>query len=213
MEEGEDEQPLAARPRINGAILQAPVSDREAMKLVLVQGFGDRKPDQLRGLYDQAQALSREAVAQNSQAQTLLPLWLTGQLCYPADHPVSCRRFLSLTSPQSPSEPSEDDLFSSDLSDQVLGRTFGVVRERGLLKGKMLVLVSGADQSVPDWVDKEELMGRWKRAVDGDGCAIWDADNSGIIPNASHALSDDDQEGPRQELARRVLNFLKAIAD
>lgn len=74
-----------------------------------------------------------------------------------------------------------------------------------------MVMMSGADQSVPDWIDKEKLMARWRNATDHNGEAkIWDQDFSGIIPNASHALSNDDQAEPRRDLCERVLGYLYA---
>jgi hypothetical protein len=102
-------------------------------------------------------------------------------------------------------------LFSSDLSDEQLGKTFGMIREQGLLRGKLMVLFSGADQSVPAWIDKETLLYRWRKATDHNGEAeIWD-DNSGTIPNASHALSNDDQAEPRKFLVDKVLGYLSAL--
>lgn len=74
-----------------------------------------------------------------------------------------------------------------------------------------MVLFSGADQSVPAWVDKDTLLSRWRNATDHNGeAAIWD-ENSGIIPNASHALSNDDQAEPRNFLVNKVLGYLSAL--
>lgn len=196
------------RPAVDGAIMQAPVSDREAMLLVLEGGIGHNSPSKCRAVYEKMLSMAKEAARHDQTYDDLLPLSLTSQI-YPANTPISARRFLSLVSPDSPHMPSEDDLFSSDLPDEQLAKTFGMIQERGLLRNKLMVLYSGADQSVPDWVDKPKLLSRWRRAVDHDGKAqIWDEKHTTIIPNASHALSNDDQAEPRRILVEKVKGFL-----
>ena len=200
------------RPVIDGAIMQAPVSDREAIHWVLEKGIGSKKASDCREAYEKLIAIAQEEARNNRACDTLLPLDITSQLGYPASHPVSCRRFLSLVSPDSPNTPQEDDLFSSDISDEQLDKTFGMIHERALLRYKLLVMPSGADQAVPDWIDKAELLARWQKAADRNGSAqIWDTENSGPIPNASHALSNDDQAEPRQYLVEKVQNYLRGL--
>ncbi|KAL1307030.1 hypothetical protein AAFC00_005655 [Neodothiora populina] len=194
---------------LDGAIMQAPVSDREAILYVLREGWIGKSPSEVQEVYRKLVAMAREAVHRNEPYDTLLPLSMTPQIGYPANTPISCRRFLSLVSPDSPQSPQEDDLFSSDLSDEQLAKTFGKIREQGLLKHKLLVLPSGSDQSVPEWVDKAKLLSRWKAATNhNDESQIWDEERSGPIPNASHALSNDDQAEPRQYLVGKVLGYL-----
>ena len=200
------------RPVIDGAIMQAPVSDREAINWVLEKGIGSKKASDCREAYEKLIAIAQEEARNNRACDTLLPLDITSQLGYPASHPVSCRRFLSLVSPDSPNTPQEDDLFSSDISDEQLDKTFGMIHERALLRYKLLVMPSGADQAVPDWIDKAKLLARWQKAADRNGSAqIWDTENSGPIPNASHALSNDDQAEPRQYLVEKVQNYLSGL--
>lgn len=204
------------RLAVDGAIMQAPVSDREAIVWVLQHGFKGRSAGEVRRVWDELTGLARKAVAaegaEEGGVDTILPLWMTSYI-YPADTPISARRFLSLFSPDSPGCPGEDDMFSSDLGDEEFGKTFGKIRERGLLRHKLLVLMSGADQAVPDWVDKEKLLARWEAATDREGePQIWDR-NSGLIPGASHALSNDDQAEPRRFLVGRVLGYLQAAED
>ncbi|KAF2136005.1 uncharacterized protein K452DRAFT_362819 [Aplosporella prunicola CBS 121167] len=205
------------RPALDGAIMQAPVSDREAIHWVLQQGWLGKSPADTRKVYDRLVAMAREATApgKDQSFDALLPVELTSQIAYPANTPLSARRFLSLVSPESPHNPGEDDMFSSDLLDESLSRTWGMVRQRGLLaaKARLMVMISGADQAVPDWVDKQGLLRRWKGIADagkGDGEPVWDDDFSGVIPGASHALSNDDQAGPRKDLCERVLGYLYA---
>ncbi|KAL4920169.1 hypothetical protein BDW62DRAFT_216396 [Aspergillus aurantiobrunneus] len=205
------------RPRLDGAIMQAPVSDREAIQWVLSQGWMGRTPAQVQQIYKNIERLAREEVARNPDPEfdALLPLHMTGVIGYPGNVPLSARRFLSLVSPGSPTSPGEDDLFSSDLGDEQLGRTFGMVRERGLLGYKLMVLVSGADQSVPEWIDREGLLRRWRGALDGGKAEgegqMWDEEGSGIVPGASHALSNDDQAEPRRNLVERVTRYLTKV--
>ncbi|OJJ42624.1 hypothetical protein ASPZODRAFT_76572 [Penicilliopsis zonata CBS 506.65] len=204
------------RPALDGAIMQAPVSDREAVSLIRRMGFCGRSPASIQAAYEEALASSLAAerspkAEEEKKTDTLLSLDVLNRIGYPAGTPLSTRRFLSLVSPESPAAPREDDLFSSDLPDSQLEATFGKIRTNGLLRdaAKLLVLYSGADQSVPAWVDKEALLARWRRATDHDGAvSIWDAENGGIIPNASHALSNDDQAGPLADLVRRVTSYL-----
>lgn len=201
------------RPGINGAIMQAPVSDREAIQWVLHHGIGGKLPSEVREVYEKLVVLAKEGIRQD-KTDIMLPISMTAQLGYPANTPISCRRFLSLISPESPQSPGEDDMFSSDLSSKQLDRTFGAISQQGLLKHKLVVLMSGADQSVPDWVDKENLLLRWRHATDNNGTnQIWDQDHSGVIPGASHALSNDDQAEPRRILVQKVLGYLAGFKE
>lgn len=199
------------RLALDGAIMQAPVSDREAILWVLTVGIGGRTPGEVRPIYEKLEAMALEA-ARHEKSDTLLPLSMTSQIGYQANVPISARRFLSLNSPESPQAPREDDLFSSDIGAEQLAKTFGMIKQRGLLRHKLMVLFSGADQSVPDWVDKEKLLAGWRDATDHNGRdRIWDQEHSAVIPNASHALSNDDQAEPRRFLVERVLGYLRAV--
>lgn len=199
------------RPTVDGAIMQAPVSDREAILWVLKEGIGDTSPSQAQAAYNQIVAMAKDAAGRDQSIDIILPIALTSQIGY-GKVPISCRRLMSLISPESPRAPQEDDLFSSDLSDEQLSKTFGMVKTQGLLKGKLVVLFSGADQSVPDWVNKESLLRRWKYAADRGGKdQIWDDEYSAVIPGASHALSNDDQAEPRKDLVRRVLGYVHRL--
>jgi hypothetical protein len=165
----------------------------------------------MREIYDKAvEDARRNTYEDHNSVDALVPLSVTGRIGYPTSAPVSSRRFLSLVSPDSPERPEEDDLFSSDLSDQRLKDTFGQVGSRGLLKQQLLVLYSGRDESVPPWVDKEALLKRWKAAIDVDG-KQFRSPRSMVIPNASHALSDSDQKEPRRILVERVTGYLNDI--
>ncbi|KAJ5484797.1 Fusarinine C esterase sidJ [Penicillium diatomitis] len=200
----------ALRIPLDGAIMQAPISDREAVQWVLSEGIGGKSGDEIRPVYEQLVSMAKKTVARGESQDTLLPLSMTSYI-YPADTPISCRRLLSLISPDSPQSPGEDDLFSSDLSDEHLKTTFGMIHQRGLLKHQLMVLFSGADQAVPEWVDKKELMSLWQAVTDHDGKhEIWDQKYSAIIPGASHALSNDNQAQAREILVEKVLGYLRS---
>lgn len=199
------------RPAVDGTIMQSPVSDREGILQVLKEGTDRNTPAEMQQIYDKAIEDARNNTYDDGDTvDTLVPLSVTGRIGYGISTPVSSRRFLSLTSPDSPENPEEDDLFSSDLSDERLAQTFGMIGERGLLKKKLLVLYSGRDQSVPPSVNKNALLRRWENAVDVDGQEFWDP-RSLVIPNASHQLSDPDQAIPRKILVQRVTQYLDDI--
>lgn len=185
------------------------MSDREVIQLLFEHGFKGKTSAELKTIFEQLVAISVEAMQLDQSCDTVLPLWMTSQI-YPSDTPLSARRFLSLTY-GGPDTPGKDDNFSSDLSDEQSSMTFGQIGKQGLLRSKLMVILSGADQSVPEWVDKEKLLSSWQKIADRDGAEVWDAEHSGIIPGASHALSNDDQAPMRVELVRRVLGYLAVV--
>ncbi|OJJ51501.1 hypothetical protein ASPZODRAFT_399542 [Penicilliopsis zonata CBS 506.65] len=176
------------RPEVDGAILQAPVSDREALMRSIRNGTATCTPGQVAGDYGLLVDFARRQPFTPDGINAVLPLNMTAKLGFPEDTPLSSRRFFSLASPDSPQKPSEDDLFSSDLTDERLQRTFGAIAKRDLLRSKLLVLYSGKDEHVPDWVDKEALLQRWESAS---------GDKWG--------------EAPTQELVDKVIEYLARI--
>ncbi|KAL2860394.1 hypothetical protein BJX68DRAFT_84157 [Aspergillus pseudodeflectus] len=183
------------RPAVDGAIMQAPVSDRQAM-LPSVQGNLEG-----REAYEKLVEFAR-----SKPARSICPIELTGLVGLPPDTPVNARRFWSLASPESPEKPAEDDLFSTDLTDQRLDQTFGRVAERKLLQGTLVALYSGSDEYAPEGVDKEALLARWKRATNA-GEKKWDDEASGVIPGASHNVRGEGQAW----LIERLLNYLNRV--
>jgi pimeloyl-ACP methyl ester carboxylesterase len=183
------------RPPLDGAIMQAPVSDRDS----LLRGVRD--VPELKATYDQLVDMARRQVPGE-----VLPLNLTTTLGFPSNNPINAYRFLSLASPDSPAHPADDDLFSTDLTDQRLAETFGVVAKRGMLRSRLMALYSGADEFAVPGVDKNALLARWKKATNAGGEGTWD-DNSAVIPGASHNVKDVGQD----ELVERVLKYLNGI--
>jgi pimeloyl-ACP methyl ester carboxylesterase len=174
------------RPQIQGVILQAAVSDREgALKAI------SSNPD-IKSRYDKCFDLISKT-AKVEQKTTILPMHWTTPLFGPA--PMSIPRFLSLVSPESPQNPGPDDLFSSDLPDEQLAKTFGKVGSDSSplqqfprsKKKTIMIIQAGADQYCSESLDKEALLRKWKRAIElgqGDLHA-----QSQVIPHATHDLS------------------------
>ncbi|KAF9889978.1 hypothetical protein FE257_006852 [Aspergillus nanangensis] len=182
------------RPVLDGAIMQAPMSDREMLLKEI------RESDETRAAYDQLVEMARR-----QSPDEVLPVKLTSKVGFDARTALTAYRFLSLASPDSPENPADDDLFSSDLSDQRLRETFGVVAERGLLQGGLMALYSGNDEYGVPWVNKEALMERWKQATNAGG-ATW-AETSAVIPGASHNVKDVGQD----KLVELVLEYLGGL--
>jgi pimeloyl-ACP methyl ester carboxylesterase len=188
------------RPELDGAILQAPVSDREGLQAII---DSSDQPDEIKKVYGQLVEFAKKEPYTEDKNDAILPMNLTAKLSYPPDTPLSARRFLSLVSPESPKNPSDDDLFSSDLNDERLQETFGMIGTRGMVESKILFLYSGKDEYCPHWVDKLKLLQRWQQAIEAGG-AKWDGENSGVITGASHNVKDEGQ----QDLIDRVLRYL-----
>jgi hypothetical protein len=171
------------RPPIDGAILQAPVSDREASLMHMPH-------DQYAKSVAAAQAMVSEG-----NVDEILPTSVTYGFF---GAPVTARRWLSLLSPN---HDGEDDYFSSDLPDTQLSRTFGILPAHTPL----CILYSGADEHVPPEIDKMALISKWINIVQRHGKV--DTKYSGVIDGASHNLKQDSADVVA-ELVRRVIGFL-----
>lgn len=212
-----------SRQSISGAIMQAPVSDREAI-LDEVQ----REPS-AKAAYESALSIAANT-AVDKHKSTILPTNLTTPLMGPA--PLSVSRFLSLASPDSPARPAMDDYFSSDLSDQRLQETFGRIGKVEFLQpakrhgGKsILILESGIDAAVPASIDKDVLLSRWKKATEGTSTSTSDSASSDssaarvsvhsmIIPHAVHDISGTTPEARTARLVDMrgaVLRYLEDV--
>lgn len=183
------------RPKIIGGILQASVSDREALVEILPPG-----------LYDASVALAHEYVAAGRQ-EDVLPSASTGNFL---SAPICARRWLSLTSP-GPEHNGEDDYFSSDLSYERLKATFGKMGGSGASQGERMrisFLFGAEDQYVPERVDKTALVGGWEWFV-REGGGIVD-EGSGVVKGANHNLNGVPEE-VLQDLVKRVVGFLERV--
>lgn len=120
--------------RLNGGILQAPVSDSEAV-------LGNEK---VAGYLK----LAKELIDQGKPNE-LLP---SGALKVLFDSPFSAYRFNSLAS-----KYGDDDYFSSYLSDSDYAKSFGMILV------PVLILYSGSDEFVPTSIDKQALVDQWQK--------------------------------------------------
>jgi hypothetical protein len=190
-------------PPVDGAILQAPVSDRESMAMKL------ENPDfpATREMYTHALQYAQMLFDKHNKNEDAKPL-MPSEIIRPFYNniPVTAERFLSLQKKAFEHPFFVDDMFSSDVDSQQLAETFGAISN----KMHLCVLYSGADEHVPKWVDKVNLVGKWQNAVTYSE-ATWDAENSGVIEGANHNLRGEGQEKQRGELERRVVGFLKKV--
>ena len=175
------------RPAIQGVILQAAVSDREALGTVM-------EPEVLR----KSVVLAKEMVAAGLGSD-ILPAAATAHLF---GNSCSASRWLSLISPE---HDGADDYFSSDLTDAQLQNSFG----RLPATTPLCILNSEKDENVPGYVDKENLVKKWI-GVTKKGGGVVDELHSGVIPKASHNLAEDSDEVV-DEVFNRVVGFLCRI--
>ncbi len=202
------------RPVVQGAILQAPVSDRDGALHAISEGPSVRKA------YDAAMKIV-EQTPEPDRRDTVLPINLTKPVFGPA--PISVARWLSLVSPDSPSNPSIEDFFSNDLSDKTLAGTFGSIGRSRLLHRStgdgprdtqsILILMSDSDEHVRPQVDQKRLLQRWKAVMREDtGCVIHG--DSAVILNAMHDVGGDDwpsQEARLVVMRKKVLHYLNHV--
>lgn len=204
--------PLDSKPKrakIQGAILQAPVSDRDG----ILQSISDGP--KAKEAYESAMRIAAETT---DPRNTILPLNITKALFGPC--PVSVSRFLSLVSPESPENPSTEDFFSHDLKDASLKATFGRIGRSRLLERRVpgdaeaiLVLMSDSDEHVRNDVNQKSLLARWKTFVREETGVMIHGD-SAVILNALHDVGGDDwpsQEARLVVLRRKVLHYLRDV--
>jgi hypothetical protein len=175
------------RTAIDGGIIQAAVSDREAFLMTM-------DPQTYRSSCEKAQKM-----VDNGDGDEILPSVETDN-AMPC--PVSAKRWLSLASPN---HDGDDDYFSSDLTDDQLMKTFGSLPN----SSPLCIFQSGKDEYVPQNVDSQKLLRRWiEIAKRGKGKV--DEDNSAIIDGADHNLSGS-SGSVVDVLVERVIRFLGNI--
>lgn len=174
-----------SRPKIDGGILQAGISDREAMHLTT------------EGLDETVKIV--QDIVKEGKSEDVLPFSISNPFF--SDTPITAYRFLSLAT-----KGGDDDYFSTDLEDEVLEQGFGKIPEGT----GFCVVLSGSDEYMGEDVDKKELIEKWlgfaKRAgakVDG---------NSGVVEEATHNLKGC-EEGVMRDLVERVVGFLKFVEE
>ncbi|KFY47445.1 hypothetical protein V496_10645 [Pseudogymnoascus sp. VKM F-4515 (FW-2607)] len=160
-----------SRAPIDGGILQASVSDRQAM-----EGQLDEKQR------SNTNKIAAEWVAAGRGEDVLSSAATHGFF----DAPICARRWLSLASPN---HDGEDDYFSSDLTDEQYQRSFGSLPKRS----KLCILYSGKDEYVPEHVDRKALVEKWIGIVKR-GSGEVDEKNSAVVEGATHDLKNNPEE-------------------
>jgi pimeloyl-ACP methyl ester carboxylesterase len=169
------------RATVDGVILQAPVSDREAMV-----------KDMAAESYHLA-CQTAQRYCQEGKGEYILPLNLTTSMF--GNIPISARRWVALAC-----KGGEDDYFSSDLSEERLKSTLAKVDK------PLLIVYGEKDEYVPESVDKKALVARWMGVV-GEKAH---GKSSDLLDGASHNLNGDD-ERVVGELITRVNDFLTSL--
>jgi len=148
-----DTSSSSSAPPVLGVILQAPVSDREFMSTC---------PGSANQLVE-----AREMVksGRSEEFMSRSTMW--------DNAPMTARRFLSLYD-----VGGDDDMFSSDLSDQELRQKLGHMEGT-----PTLVLSSGADEFVPPHVDIAVLSERLRAALGSTAHCV-------VLTGADHACSE-----------------------
>ncbi|RLV90235.1 hypothetical protein JA1_004719 [Spathaspora sp. JA1] len=167
---------------IQGAILQAPVSDREAFK----HGREEAQFDKLvQDVYENYISKGREKELLTEEYRKLS-----------FNTPITAYRFYSLAS-----QRGDDDYFSSYLTSDDYKKSFGNVSK------PLLVLYSGSDQFVPDYVDKQKLIDTWKMSTPDQ---YWSS-HSKLIQGGTHDLGVGSSEGVIKDLVDSVTEFIVSL--
>lgn len=175
------------RPQIEGAIMQAGASDREAMVMLMTDG-----------VYEKSVEVARKMIAEG-KGEDIMPTDSTQGFL---GEPCCARRWLSLASPD---KDGDDDFFSSDLEDQQLKDTFGKIP----MGFPLAVFFSGEDEYVPASVDKKAMVNRWLSFAEAGGAGV-NQEYFCVIEGASHNLMGNPDE-ILQRLLDKVLGYLSSL--
>ncbi|CEP22847.1 unnamed protein product [Cyberlindnera jadinii] len=166
---------------VDGVILQASVSDREAMEMSMGH-------EEL-GRINEAILKLQEAHG----AEYIIPREYSDKFF---GAPMTCYRWLSMSL-----KGGDDDYFSSDLSDEQLRSTFGKVDK------PLAFLYSGDDEFVPSTVDKQSLVEHWSSFVPSQ----YLSKESKVVPGATHNCGSKSKPESFSVLNESVSNFLSSI--
>ena len=178
------------RPLVDGIILQAPVSDREAVSKSL--------PD---AHVHEANQLALK-MCREGKDKDALPYRLTKPLFGRIG--ITARRWVDIASP-APNHDGADDYFSSDLPDARLKNTFGKLPA----SSPLLILYSGNDDAAPSSIDKRRVVQKWMHITETYGGSV-DAINGDVVEGASHNLNNQSNEIVG-DLVRRVNGFIARL--
>lgn len=177
--------------KVDGAILQGGVSDREAWEDMLES---EKEKREFAEIVDKA----KEMIEQGDE-RGILPV-KGNMVAEGLGAPITAYRTYSLLA-----KGGDDDYFSSDLGDEVFETTFGMIPR----ETRLCFLLGSEDPYAPKRVDKAELLARWTRIVREGGGEVDDA-NGGVVQGAHHNLNGDPEEVV-QDLVKRVVGFVKGV--
>lgn len=166
---------------VDGGVLQAPVSDREAM----LMGDGNKLDSYLQEIHDNY-IIKRKG-------EHLLPEKFR-QMMFGS--PITAYRFYSLAL-----ERGDDDYFSSYLNENDHKNSFGKINK------PLLVLYGSKDECVPNHVDREKLINNWQKATDP---KYW-SPFSKVLQGATHNVGPGSDEGAMEDLIDTIIKFIKSI--
>ncbi|KAF8420652.1 hypothetical protein EV426DRAFT_611608 [Tirmania nivea] len=196
---------VSPAPPVDGIILQAPISDREALTPLTPSAT----------LFTIASSLVMAGPSPGHPnapgGRTILPIELTSQI-FGWHRAISASRWFSLTAPPHPVTgvpTGEEDFFSSDFSENVIRKyTWGRLKPDD---AKVLVLYSEEDEWVPAEIDKQRLVATWIKIMKEKGVRV-DEKNSGVIEEANHDLSEV-EESVMEDVLGRIKSFLGWVGE
>ena len=181
----------SSRPQINGAILQAGVSDREAWEFLLES---QEEKDSCAAVLAEAQRL----IAAGKEEEIV---FREGNVVQKElDAAISAYRTNSLLA-----KGGDDDYFSTDLDDETLRKSFGSIPHTAPL----MFLLGSQDPFVHKSTDKTRLLQRWAGFVKEGGGTV-DEVHGGIVEGGHHNL-DGDPEEVVGDLVQRVVGFVQGL--
>ncbi|CAJ1361496.1 unnamed protein product [Effrenium voratum] len=169
---------------VQGIILQAPVSDREALLV-------ETRTSEQEAALAEFQGLAAQMVAEG-KGEELMPR-AACQIMGPP-HVITAYRFDSLTR-----RMADDDMFSSDLSDLELRQKLGHVSVPALL------VSSADDEYIPSFVDKARLCERLGSAM---AVGVTEAVQCLVLESGGHGVRSAEGQG---QLLQGVEGFLRAL--
>jgi hypothetical protein len=186
--------------RVDGFILQGPVSDREALAPLM-------SPDALKRSLDLALQMQLDRKEDDCMPKDQLPAAIESPISAYRWYALAGERWVEADRP-GPGAVSpilltlfrgDDDYFSSDLDDAFLRRCWGAFED------PVLILPSGEEEYVPAHVDKAALLERWMSLVDTKISPY-----SGLIPGANHTVDD---PAAQEWMCRTVIRFLEGLEE
>lgn len=162
-------------------ILQASASDREGLDLFLSKEE-----------IEEANSLAKKLIDEGNPKE-LMPYKYVGDIF---DTPINAYRWYALYT-----QRGDDDFFSTYLLDEELRKTFGVMDK------PLLVLFSGSDEYVPESIDKDKLMKRFKNATTP---GMW-SEYSTIVKGGAHALGEGSEPGAMDLALNSVVKFIQSL--